>query len=634
MNLEQILEKYDYSYPLRSYEIQRRFLMLATQDELENISKSYAQEYGEPSLKYLNQKYPTWIKGEKGLGWNLKTFDKVNWAIEKNYNKEVAQLIGFQDFINELNNLINSNIYIGPKGINIVFHSCNDGNSTNKKYVRILNNFSLLQWNKFKNTINRYANIYISIENQFDDLKKMLLSNNHLFRVKQSSRIKTNYIFDQPIFKLEVTDKEIPSFDKDIMELVFKYYKPKNEITTIIKKDLYLNYVTKTKEIIKKLSSIRILLNEAISCQNSTFIKSIKGAIEVGNIKIEICSNSEKLLQEREEFLNPPDDKFELIYIIIVIFLVAIWNLWPSSKVVIAIGLLILIPLLIIAYFIDWMFLEEGRNEKYNQAYNKRDEELKLEKFRISENNFDIKQINLFKIESTKLSFITRPIRTTYTHISPPSSSSRNYKIDFVRSKNKKLIKKITLNENDSFIKGGKEIDNTNKRIFQKNYKTSDDKEPIEIILNKLNLESKSAENDGLLGEHLIMEYEKDRISKFGLSTLVKHRSQEKNGDRYGYDIESRSEGGHNLFIEVKTTRGNIKTPFIITRNEFNKMKELSKIGEYAIYRISLYESQYRIIKIIGIENIEAKFDFSPIDYIYKVSTFSDIKSIKLDLNT
>jgi len=162
---------------------------------------------------------------------------------------------------------------------------------------------------------------------------------------------------------------------------------------------------------------------------------------------------------------------------------------------------------------------------------------------------------------------------------------------------------------------------------------TSDDKEPIEIILNKLNLESKSAENDGLLGEHLIMEYEKDRISKFGLSTLVKHRSQEKNGDRYGYDIESRSEGGHNLFIEVKTTRGNIKTPFIITRNEFNKMKELSKIGEYAIYRISLYESQYRIIKIIGIENIEAKFDFSPIDYTYKVSTFSDIKSIKLDLN-
>ena len=74
----------------------------------------------------------------------------------------------------------------------------------------------------------------------------------------------------------------------------------------------------------------------------------------------------------------------------------------------------------------------------------------------------------------------------------------------------------------------------------------------------------------GDLGENLVLEYERKRLHDVGLIDLankVKHVSAEE-GDGAGYDILSFEENGEKKFIEVKTTRGSVRSDFYISANE------------------------------------------------------------------
>jgi len=90
----------------------------------------------------------------------------------------------------------------------------------------------------------------------------------------------------------------------------------------------------------------------------------------------------------------------------------------------------------------------------------------------------------------------------------------------------------------------------------------------------------------GLLAENIVFETEKKRLVEIGRSDLaegVVHTSVVE-GDGAGYDIQSFSDDGEIIFIEVKATRGGINSAFYISPNElrFSLLNE----AQYRIYRL------------------------------------------------
>ncbi len=92
----------------------------------------------------------------------------------------------------------------------------------------------------------------------------------------------------------------------------------------------------------------------------------------------------------------------------------------------------------------------------------------------------------------------------------------------------------------------------------------------------------------GILGELFILQYEMQRCQKRP-SKLVTHVSKSI-GDGLGYDIMSYDNEGNKKYIEVKTTKGDLNTPFYITRNELEKSK-IEK-DSYYLYRVFNFDEK------------------------------------------
>lgn len=123
----------------------------------------------------------------------------------------------------------------------------------------------------------------------------------------------------------------------------------------------------------------------------------------------------------------------------------------------------------------------------------------------------------------------------------------------------------------------------------------------------------------GKAGEEFAVNEEKRRLTVAGREDLAaKVRWVSKDiGDGFGYDIESYSEDGSTIFIEVKTTRGAISTPFYISNNELLVAKK--KRDAYRIYRVFSFEVQPRIYVIRG--PLEQFLALEPIMYRARVAT-------------
>jgi hypothetical protein len=90
----------------------------------------------------------------------------------------------------------------------------------------------------------------------------------------------------------------------------------------------------------------------------------------------------------------------------------------------------------------------------------------------------------------------------------------------------------------------------------------------------------------GILGEHLVLDWEKFRLRAAGLGRLasrVVHASKEE-GDGLGYDIRSFALDGSSRLIEVKTTAGGASTPFVVSQNEVAVSERES--ARYSIARV------------------------------------------------
>ncbi len=87
----------------------------------------------------------------------------------------------------------------------------------------------------------------------------------------------------------------------------------------------------------------------------------------------------------------------------------------------------------------------------------------------------------------------------------------------------------------------------------------------------------------GLAGEYLALNYENKRLEKNGLKLKAEHSSRLTN-DGASYDIKSYDEDGNEIFIEVKTTKSKIDTPFYMSNKEYQFAIHYKK--QYQIYRI------------------------------------------------
>lgn len=137
----------------------------------------------------------------------------------------------------------------------------------------------------------------------------------------------------------------------------------------------------------------------------------------------------------------------------------------------------------------------------------------------------------------------------------------------------------------------------------------------------KVDFEAINNENSALgdAGEIFALEWERNRLKdlkvSFDILDEVIHFSK-KFGDGAGYDILSRKDNDYELlYIEVKTTKGGLDTPFYMSENEKSFM-EIYK-DNTLIYRVYNYDKDTNVgeIEIITYDKLVSEHDFNPITY-------------------
>lgn len=103
----------------------------------------------------------------------------------------------------------------------------------------------------------------------------------------------------------------------------------------------------------------------------------------------------------------------------------------------------------------------------------------------------------------------------------------------------------------------------------------------------------------GDAGEQWVLAYEKNRLLASGRKDLAKKVEWvAQKDDSKGYDILSFDENGDELFIEVKTTNGNVQTPFYLLALEMAVSSSFA--SKYRLYRVYDFLKAPKLRVIIG----------------------------------
>ncbi len=121
----------------------------------------------------------------------------------------------------------------------------------------------------------------------------------------------------------------------------------------------------------------------------------------------------------------------------------------------------------------------------------------------------------------------------------------------------------------------------------------------------------------GEIGEELVLNYEKEKLSKISRMDLVnkvEHISKTE-GDGTGYDIKSYDEKGNIMHIEVKTTEGGLNSDFFMSPNEIAFSEENKNTYYlYRLYNLKLHPKVTAVFyKVKG--NINNHYEAEPIEY-------------------
>lgn len=112
-------------------------------------------------------------------------------------------------------------------------------------------------------------------------------------------------------------------------------------------------------------------------------------------------------------------------------------------------------------------------------------------------------------------------------------------------------------------------------------------------------------------GEELVKEYEKDKLRQKGMSAFADKVEIVEDGK--GYDVLSFDENGSEIYIEVKTTRGNEKSYFHFSINE--KLFSEKYADSYFLYRLYNYDDEKNNADYFIIKNPSEELLFQPTDF-------------------
>lgn len=118
----------------------------------------------------------------------------------------------------------------------------------------------------------------------------------------------------------------------------------------------------------------------------------------------------------------------------------------------------------------------------------------------------------------------------------------------------------------------------------------------------------------GDLGEELVMKHEVNKLKILGLINLIDQVKIMPDGSPF--DILSFDELGKELFIEVKTTLGDINVPFFISANELNFYNY--NAGKLLIYRIYNLNEELLTGEFYIVRNLNENYKLE--SHIYKVT--------------
>lgn len=121
----------------------------------------------------------------------------------------------------------------------------------------------------------------------------------------------------------------------------------------------------------------------------------------------------------------------------------------------------------------------------------------------------------------------------------------------------------------------------------------------------------------GRLGEEFVVAFERTRVAALDPSSVdrVLHLSRLQ-GDGLGYDISSVNPDGSIRRIEVKTTRGGIRTPFYMSRNERLFLETYQDDGAF-VYRVYEFDADHNTgrIQMIPAAALLEQYAFEPTEF-------------------
>jgi hypothetical protein len=102
----------------------------------------------------------------------------------------------------------------------------------------------------------------------------------------------------------------------------------------------------------------------------------------------------------------------------------------------------------------------------------------------------------------------------------------------------------------------------------------------------------------GRAGEEFVVDLERRLLAEADRADLARKVRwvAAEDGDGAGYDVFSFSLNGVPRFIEVKTTNGSARTPFFLTRNEWEVAT--ARASQWRIYRVHLFARRPRVFTI------------------------------------
>lgn len=156
-------------------------------------------------------------------------------------------------------------------------------------------------------------------------------------------------------------------------------------------------------------------------------------------------------------------------------------------------------------------------------------------------------------------------------------------------------------------------VPNYSGQLKQYSFSTSPKKKKIKLSGSHPDYQKQAKTNKriGDLGELRVLQFEIENANPKYVSK-ISHDSKEI-GDGLGYDILSYDSSGNPKYIEVKTTKGGVNTPFYITTSELKK--SILESENYYLYRVYNYNDKDNSGDLYIISGNLSEYCINPIQF-------------------